>query len=153
MIHFAQAVKGKSDLSRLMIKQMGEALDSAQPEAFTESMFKLAALLISSKGLTFSSVVVLTAVTHEIITFRARFSLRCPLKFLSVCFFNVWSLECDPLLLHHLCWSPLKMFTEHGMETSIACWEWLLAARVGVEVPVRSSDSCSGLFCVCVLAL
>lgn len=50
MIHFAQAVRGQSDLNRLMIKQMGEALDSAQPEAFTEAMFKLAALLISSKG-------------------------------------------------------------------------------------------------------
>lgn len=51
MIHFAQAVRGQSDLGRLMIKQMGEALDSAQPEAFTEAMFKLAALLISIKGL------------------------------------------------------------------------------------------------------
>lgn len=50
MIHFAQAVRGQSDLGRLMIKQMGEALDSAQPEAFTEAMFKLAALLISSRG-------------------------------------------------------------------------------------------------------
>lgn len=53
MIHFAQAVRGQSDLGRLMIKQMGEALESAQPEAFTEAMFKLAALLISSKGIVF----------------------------------------------------------------------------------------------------
>lgn len=54
MIHFAQAVRGQSDLTRIMIKQMEEALDSAQPEAFTEAMFKLAALLISSRGTTLS---------------------------------------------------------------------------------------------------
>ena len=51
MIHFAQAIRGLSDLGQLMIKQMGEALESGQPEAFTEAMFKMAALLISSKGL------------------------------------------------------------------------------------------------------
>lgn len=71
MIHFAQAVRGQSDLGRLMIKQMGEALDSAQPEAFTEAMFKLAALLISSKGFTFSSVLVSALSTHTV------FSLKC----------------------------------------------------------------------------
>lgn len=133
MIHFAQAVRGQSDLGRLMIKQMGEALDSAQPEAFTEAMFKLAALLISSKGDFFFSFSVQGGCWY--LTLNTQVCLVS--FFLSDLFFLHFTPDCDPQLLHHLCWSPLKMFTAHGMETAIACWEWLLAARVGVEVPVQ----------------
>ena len=50
MLQFAAATHSESDLGRLMVTQMSEALEAKDSDAFTQSMFKMTALLISAKG-------------------------------------------------------------------------------------------------------
>uniref|UniRef100_UPI00358F5F62 phosphatidylinositol 4-kinase alpha isoform X1 n=2 Tax=Myxine glutinosa TaxID=7769 RepID=UPI00358F5F62 len=90
MVEMFVALGKPGDLNTLLITHLEEALVSGNTEAYTRSMFKLTARLISSK-------------------------------------------EGDSCLLHHLCWAPLRMFSGIGMETAIACWEWLLAGKPSLE--------------------
>lgn len=119
MLHFAEATHSESNLSKLMISQMSNALDAKDSDAFMQNMFKMTALFISTKGSTHTH--------HHTLRVQCRSGLSDTQSSVS---------DCDLQLLHHLCSSPLKMFTEQGMETAIACWEWLLAARSGAEVQV-----------------
>lgn len=50
MIQFSNATGRTSDLNKLMVKELNNALESGQTEFYTQAMFKLTALLISSKG-------------------------------------------------------------------------------------------------------
>lgn len=50
MIQFSNATGRTSDLNKLMVKELNDALESGHPQFYTQAMFKLTALLISSKG-------------------------------------------------------------------------------------------------------
>lgn len=50
MIRFSDATGQISDLNKMMVKELNTALDLSNPQHYTQAMFKLTAMLISSKG-------------------------------------------------------------------------------------------------------
>jgi len=42
----------------------------------------------------------------------------------------------DRRLLQHLCIAPVRLFEESVMESAVACWEWMLAARSDLRAQV-----------------
>jgi len=50
----------------------------------------------------------------------------------------VTSKDADRRLLQYLCIAPVRLFEESVMESAVACWEWLLAARSDLRTQVLS---------------
>ena len=48
------------------------------------------------------------------------------------------SKDADRPLLQNLCIAPVRLFDESVMESAVACWEWLLAARSDLRAQVLS---------------
>ena len=42
-------------------------------------------------------------------------------------------LERERVLIEHICFCPVKIFTKSSLECAISCWEWLLVARKDLE--------------------
>lgn len=50
MIRFSDTTGQISDLNKMMVQELNTALDLGDPQHYTQAMFKLTAMLISSKG-------------------------------------------------------------------------------------------------------
>ncbi|CAB3991377.1 Phosphatidylinositol 4-kinase alpha [Paramuricea clavata] len=42
--------------------------------------------------------------------------------------------DLDRKLLRSVCWSPAQLFTRQSLESAVACWEWISAARPDIEL-------------------
>ncbi|XP_033126679.1 phosphatidylinositol 4-kinase alpha-like [Anneissia japonica] len=88
---YSEAGPGGLTLAMVLDNQLKKVSAKGLEEGFTNSMFRVCSLLISTN-------------------------------------------ELDRVLLHSLCWEPVKVFTAHALETAVACWDWLLAARPDFEL-------------------
>lgn len=50
MIRFSDTTGQISDLNKMMVQELNTALELGNPQHYTQAMFKLTAMLISSKG-------------------------------------------------------------------------------------------------------
>ena len=46
-------------------------------------------------------------------------------------------IDLDRKLLRSVCWSPSQLFTKQSLESAVACWEWISAARPDIELQVQ----------------
>ncbi|XP_046360282.2 phosphatidylinositol 4-kinase alpha-like isoform X1 [Haliotis rufescens] len=58
----------------------------------------------------------------------------CKQAMLRICSLQITTKNLSRHLLHALCWTPVRHFKEKIMEISVACWEWLLAARSNLAI-------------------
>ncbi|CAM1325927.1 PI4KA (predicted) [Pycnogonum litorale] len=84
----------KSNLSKRLCNYLKTSCRDRDEDSFKSYLFRITAMLISSKG----------------------------------------NAETDRTLLKALCWSHIQLFTVEVMEITVACWEWLLAARPDLEL-------------------
>lgn len=62
---------------------------------------------------------------------RGRFFISCNYSFV----FSFVGI--NRLLMRSLCFAPIHHFTEAAMDSAVACWEWILAARPDVHIEVN----------------
>ncbi|XP_071946499.1 phosphatidylinositol 4-kinase alpha-like isoform X2 [Antedon mediterranea] len=102
---YSDAGPGGLSLANVLDNQLKKVSTKGLEERFTNSMFRVCALLISTT-------------------------------------------ELDRMLLHSLCWEPVKLFTGHALETAVACWDWLLAARPDFELQFLREMSAAWQFTI-----
>ncbi|KAL5017409.1 hypothetical protein ScPMuIL_006998 [Solemya velum] len=61
-------------------------------------------------------------------------SEACKQAMFRVCALLISIKDLNRQLLHTLCWTPVRHFTERTLEAAVCCWEWLLSARPDLHI-------------------
>uniref|UniRef100_A0A672QTW4 Phosphatidylinositol 4-kinase alpha n=1 Tax=Sinocyclocheilus grahami TaxID=75366 RepID=A0A672QTW4_SINGR len=91
MLQFAKVTHSESNLSKLMVSQMSDALDAKDSDAFTQNMFKMTALLRSSAAASSLAHCMCVQFMREM---AAAWQMTVELK---MCLFSETESEADPL--------------------------------------------------------
>ncbi|KAK7505986.1 hypothetical protein BaRGS_00002708 [Batillaria attramentaria] len=77
-----------------------------------------------------------------------RDDVLCQKSLFRICALQIKMEEVSRRLLHAVCWAPVQCFSESIMSMSVACWDWILAARPDISMEVGFFDPLAPSSCI-----
>ncbi|KAL8613207.1 hypothetical protein ACOMHN_043016 [Nucella lapillus] len=72
----------------------------------------------------------------------------CQKSLFRICALQIKMEEVSRRLLHAVCWASVHYFSEKIMEMSVACWDWILAARPDISMEFLCEMAAAWQMCV-----
>ncbi|PVD31364.1 hypothetical protein C0Q70_06776 [Pomacea canaliculata] len=74
--------------------------------------------------------------------------VMCQKALFRICALQIKIEEISRKLLHAICWAPVQYFSKTIMELSVACWDWILAARSDISMEFLCEMTAAWQMCI-----